>query len=41
MTNLVRFVVDLRTQTLVEHSILASGCQLDHPKATPQPQPQP
>ena len=35
MTNLCRFVVDVASRTVVEHTILAGGCQLDHPKAHP------
>jgi carotenoid cleavage dioxygenase-like enzyme len=36
MTNLCRFVVDLNSSSVIEHTILASGCQLDHPKVNPQ-----
>ena len=36
ITNLVRFVVDVSSRTVVEHTILAGGCQLDHPKVHPQ-----
>lgn len=34
-TNLVRFVVDLTNGAVVEHTILANGCQVDHPSVHP------
>ena len=34
-TNLCRFVVDVSSGSVVEHSILADGCQFDHPKVHP------
>ena len=35
MTNLCRFTVDLDSRRVIEHTILARGCQLDHPKVHP------
>jgi all-trans-8'-apo-beta-carotenal 15,15'-oxygenase len=35
MTNLVRFSVDLETRRVTEHTVLASGVQLDHPRVHP------
>ena len=35
ITNLCRFVIDLDSQAVVEHTLLAGGCQFDHPKVHP------